>query len=79
MTKLLQRALDAARRLPPKSQDEVARAMRHLGADEDREPVPAEDLPAEDLPAVLEGPAQAGRGQFASNAAVEAAFRRFDE
>ena len=41
-----------------------------------------EDLPevvdSAHLPAVLEGLAQAKRGDFASEAEVEAAFRRFD-
>lgn len=74
MTKLLERALEAVRRLPADSQDEIARAMLHL-ADGDGEP---EEVDAAHLPAVLEGLAQARRGEFASDAEVEAAFRRFD-
>ena len=34
MTKLLEKALEAARRLPPSSQDEIARAMLTLAGDE---------------------------------------------
>ena len=37
-----------------------------------------EEIDAAHLPAVLEGLTQARRGQFASDAEVEAAFRRFD-
>ncbi|TMJ27339.1 MAG: hypothetical protein E6G88_14305 [Alphaproteobacteria bacterium] len=74
MTKLLEQALEAVRRLPPGSQDEIARAMLQLAAS-DGEP---EEIDAAHLPAVLEGLAQAKRRQFASDAEVEAAFRRFD-
>jgi hypothetical protein len=74
MTKLLERALEAVRRLPVDSQDEIARAMLQLAAG-DGEP---EEVDAAHLPAVLEGLAQAKRREFASDAEVEAAFRRFD-
>jgi hypothetical protein len=74
MTKLLERALEAVTRLPADIQDEIARAMLQL-AERDGEP---EDVDAAHLAAVLEGLAQAQRRQFASDAEVEAAFRRFD-
>jgi hypothetical protein len=74
MTKLLERALEAVRRLPPESQDEIARAMLSLAGDEG-EPEPID--PAH-LSHVLESLAQAKRRQFASDAEIEAAFRRFD-
>jgi hypothetical protein len=74
MTKLLEKALEAVRRLPPDSQDEIARAMLTLAGDE-AEPEPID--PAH-LPDVLEGLAQAKCRQFASDAEIEAAFRRFD-
>ena len=73
MTKLLEKALEAVRRLPPESQDEIARAMLNL-ADEG-EP---EDIDPAHLSHVLESLAQAKRREFATNAEVEAAFRRFD-
>ena len=73
MTKLLEKALEAVRRLPPRSQDEIARAMLTL-ADEG-EP---ETIDPAHLPAVLEGLAQAKRREFATDDEVEAAFRRFD-
>ena len=74
MTKRLDRALEAVRRLPPDTQDEIARAMLQL-AGRDGE---LEEVDAAHLSAVLEGLDQAKRGQFASDAEVEAAFRRFD-
>ena len=74
MTKLLEEALEAVRRLPGETQDEIARTLLELVA---REGEPEEIDPAH-LPAVLEGLAQAERREFASDAEVEAAFRRFD-
>ena len=74
MTKLLEKALEAVRRLPPDSQDQIALAMLSLSVN-DGEP---EKIDPADLPAVLEGLAQARRGEFATDAEVEAAFRRFE-
>jgi hypothetical protein len=74
MTKLLERAVEAVRRLGPEAQDEIALAMLELAGDEG-EP---EAIDPADLPAVLEGVAQADRREFATDAEVEAAFRRFD-
>jgi predicted transcriptional regulator len=74
MTKLLEKALEAVRQLPPDSQDEIAQAMLYLAA-VDAEPEPVD--PAH-LPAILEGLAQARRGEFATEEEVEKAFRRFD-
>ncbi len=74
MTKLLEKALDAVRRLPPDSQDEIARAMLSLVGDEDE----LEDVDPTHLADVLESLSQAKRRQFATDAEVDAAFRRFD-
>lgn len=74
MTKLLERALEAVRRLPSETQDEIARAMLLLASSGDA----PEEIDAAHLPAVLEGLAQAKRREFASDAEVEAVFRRFD-
>ena len=74
MTKLLQKALEAVRLLPPKNQDDIARAMLALAGDE-FEP---ENIDPAHLPDVLEGLAQAKRREFATDIEVEAAFRRFD-
>ena len=74
MTKLLERALEAVRRLPPESQDEIAREMLYLsGLGQEPEP-----LDPDHLGAVLEGLAQHDRGQHASDREVVAAFRRFE-
>jgi hypothetical protein len=75
MSKLLDQALEAVRRLPADTQDEIARAMLIL-AGNDSEP---EAIDPAHLPDVLEGLAQAKRRQFATDAEVEAAFRRFDQ
>lgn len=74
MTELLEKAMKAVRQLPPEAQDEIARAILQLAGTEG-EP---EAVEPRHLPAVLEGLAQARRGEFASEAEVEAAFRRFD-
>ena len=74
MTKLLEKAPEAVRRLSSDGQDEIARAMLTLAGDEG-EPEPID--PAH-LPNVLQSLAQAQRRQFATDAEVEAAFRRFD-
>ncbi len=74
MTKILEDAVAAVRKLPSESQDEIARVMLLL-ASNDGEP---EEIDPTHLSAVLEGLKQAARGQFASDAEIEAAFRRFD-
>ncbi len=74
MTKLLEKALEAVRRLPPDSQDEIALAMLTLSGTEEG----AEEVDAAHLPAILEGLAQAKRREFAADDEIEAAFRRFD-
>jgi hypothetical protein len=74
MTKLLEKALEAVRQLPPESQDEIAQAMLYFAA-ADGEPEPIDPAHISD---VLESLAQAKRRQFATDAEVEAAFRRFE-
>jgi DNA-binding transcriptional regulator YdaS (Cro superfamily) len=74
MTKLLEQAIEAVRRLPADSQDDIARAILHLAGSE----VEVEPLDPAHLAAVLEGLAQAERREFATDDEVEAAFRRFD-
>jgi hypothetical protein len=74
VTKLLDQALEAVRQLPAESQDEIARLLLHLAQGDDE---PEEIDPAR-LPAVLEGLAQAERGEFVTDAELEAAFRGFD-
>jgi hypothetical protein len=74
MTKLLEKALEAVRQLPPDSQDAIARAMLTLAGDEGE----LEEIDPAHLPDVLESLAQTKRREFATDAEVEAAFRRFD-
>jgi hypothetical protein len=75
MTKLLDKALDTVRRLPPAEQDEIARAMLSLARTGEGEP---EDIDPAHLPDVLEGLAQARRREFAGDEEIAAAFSRFD-
>jgi hypothetical protein len=74
MTKLLEKALEAVRRLPPYNQDEIARAMLSLAGDDGA----PEEIDTAHLSDVLESLAQARRREFATDAEVEAAFHRFD-
>ena len=74
MTKLLQKALETVRQLPENRQDEIAAAMLSLASDETE----AEEIDPAHLADVLTSLAQARRRQFASEAEIEAAFRRFD-
>jgi hypothetical protein len=73
MTKLLEEAVEAVRKLSSDAQDEIARAMLALA--DDAEP---EEIDPAHLSAVLEGLAHAKVGNYASASDVEAAFRRFD-
>ena len=74
MTKLLEQAIEAVRRLPADSQDQIARTILHLAGSEGE----AEPVGPADLAAVLEGLAQAKRRALATDGEVEDAFRRFD-
>jgi hypothetical protein len=72
MTKLLDKALEAVRRLPPSSQDEIAHAMLTLAGDE-AEP---EGIDPAHLPAILESLAQSKRGEFATDEQVRAVWAK---
>jgi hypothetical protein len=74
MSKLLEQAIEAVRRLPADSQDNIARTILHLAGSE----VEVEPIDQAHLAAVLEGFAQARRREFATDDEVEAAYRRFD-
>jgi DNA-binding transcriptional regulator YdaS (Cro superfamily) len=74
MTKLLEQAIEAVRRLPADSQDDIARTILRLAGNE----LEAEPVDPAHLAALLEGLAQATRRQFATDDQVEAAFRRFE-
>jgi len=74
MTKLLEQAIEAVRRLPADFQDDIARAILNLAGKE----LEAEPVDPAHLAAILEGLTQAKRREFATDDEVEAAFRRFD-
>ncbi len=74
MTTLLDQALETVRQLPPKDQDEIARAMLHL-AQSEHEP---EEIDPAHLCAVMEGFEQAKRREFATDSEMEAVLRLFD-
>ena len=73
MTKLFEKAIETVSQLPPAAQDEIARAMLRLAAQDDT----PEEIPPEHLAYVLEGLKQSLRGEFAQDDEVEALFRRF--
>ncbi len=64
--------MEVARKLPNDGRDEIAWATLQFAAS-DGEPVDAAHLSA-----ILKGLMQAKRGQFAGDAEIEAAFRRFE-
>jgi hypothetical protein len=73
MSALLDQAMGVVLALPDDQQDEIARVMMALAADNEA----VEPIDPAHLQAVLEGLDQAKRGQFATPAAVDAAFARF--
>jgi predicted transcriptional regulator len=70
MTKLMEKAIEKVRALPPEAQDTVAVALLSL----------AEEIPAalddEARAAIREGLEQARRGEFVSDQEIEALWRR---
>ena len=73
MTALLEHAYALARERSPDEQDRIARIILASVGDDDQEYV----LTAEDRAAIAEGLAAADRGDFASEAEMEAVFARF--
>lgn len=73
MTKLLERALEAARNLPPDAQDDIARmVLRLTGADEE----PPIALSSEERSAVVNSQSAAARGEFATDEQVRAVWNK---
>lgn len=73
MTKLLEQAVEAVRRLPATDQDTIAEAilgLAKIGVSDDIDPDHIED--------VMAGLAEIDRGDLASPEEVEAAFRSFE-
>jgi hypothetical protein len=73
MTKLLERALEAARALPPDAQDEIAGIVLQLVGADNGPPV---SLTAEEEGAVAASKAAAARGEFATDEQVRAAWAK---
>jgi hypothetical protein len=73
MTKLLDHAVEAARRLPPNEQDDIARAILQLAGANDASPVP---LTPEERDAVAKSKAAAARGEFATDEQVRAVWAK---
>ena len=72
MTKLLDDAVEAVRRLPTETQDELAGLLLQL-AGEDQ---PVVDLTPEEEAAVLHSREAAARGEFATDAQVRAVWAK---
>ncbi len=72
MTKLLEQAVEAARRLPPESQDEIARVVLQLAGDDEL----AVALTDDERAALARSKDAAQRGEFASDQEVRAAWAK---
>lgn len=72
MTDLLEKAVAAARELPPEAQDDIARVILML-AQEEAAPVP---LSAEERNAIAASKAAAARGEFATDEQVRALWSK---
>jgi hypothetical protein len=73
MTKLLDRAVEAARNLPPDAQDDIAHVVLRLLDSDDEAPVM---LTAEKETAVAASKTAAARGEFAADAQVRAIWAK---
>jgi hypothetical protein len=74
MTTLLDRALAAARNLPPDAQDDIARVVfQLLGTGDEAPPV---QLTPEERTAIAASKAAAARGDFASDEQVRAVWAK---
>lgn len=73
MTKLLDQALQAARTLPPATQDDIARVVLRLTGSDDEAPV---SLTPEEQAAIAASKAAAARGEFATDEEVSAVWAK---
>jgi hypothetical protein len=73
MTKLLDRAVEAARRLPPDAQDGIAHVVLRLTGAEDEPAVP---LTPNEEAAITASKAAASRGEFATDEQVRAMWAK---
>ena len=73
MTALLARAIGIVQDLPNDEQNDIARAILALVG----QPAEPEETDPDHLPDILEGLAQARRGEFATSEQIESVWRRF--
>jgi hypothetical protein len=73
MTKLLERAVRAARNLPPDEQDDIAHVMLRLAGADDQPPA---QLAADEQAAIAVSKAAAARGEFATDDDVRAVWSK---
>jgi hypothetical protein len=73
MTKLLEQALQTARKLPPDAQDDIARIVLQLAGADDTSPVALSD---DERAAIDVSKEAAGRGEFATDAEVRAIWAK---
>jgi predicted transcriptional regulator len=74
MTELLERALEAVKKLPAEAQDDIARLVLQFAGVADREPVA---LSPEERSAIARSKAAADRGEFATDEQVAAVWRKY--
>lgn len=74
MTELLDRAVRAARDLPPEVQDEIARMMLARASPDDEEPIYV--LSEEELASMALSRDQASRGEYASDDEMRAIWEK---
>jgi hypothetical protein len=73
MTKLLDQAVDVARKLPEDIQDDIARLVLQLAGSDESEPL---QLSADERAALAKSKEAAGRGEFASDEQVRATWAK---
>lgn len=73
MTKLLDKAVEVARNLPPGAQDDIAHVVLRLAGADDEPPV---ELTAAEQAAIAASKAAAARGEFATDEQVRAAWAK---
>ena len=76
MTKLFEKAMEAARRLSPAEQDVIARVVLELAGADDLAPVLLTDAERD---AIARSKAAAERGQFATDDQVEAVWAKYGQ
>ncbi|KKX33927.1 hypothetical protein [Rhizobium sp. LC145] len=73
MTKLLDKAIEAAKALPPEMQDDIARVVLTLAGNDE----PVYELTPEEEASFAKSRAQAARREFATEEQVEAVWTKY--